>query len=1055
MEESGYIYILYNPAMVGIVKIGKTKRSPEDRATELSSGTNVPLSFEVVYRLEVKNVDIAEKAIHKKLENYRINKGREFFRISIEQAIKELNEHLSDYKNYSGSSMNPFVIDGMVFLTIHDLLEYFNSSHEKFKIGIKHLESGNIRDWLDRNHDYDNLLKLDACLEIKDDLMLVLFKLYFEITNKQSFIVFGENINYRIIYEIFHESKKSYDLKKIDSLGSVKLRKIFSLFKKNVTKSDLILDKYLEICVTSYLNIGKSFLEWVIFPEKYYLKFGGNNFFAQPDLIDERYINSIDSNIVKKILTKKEIEKVEDEKILTYQLLSRIKSSDLNTYLSAYNSIFRDDEQSYYPSTKYFFLEKGVRYAISDKLYNRIPELDLSLYEEISDVLIIKEDFDDWKAKYNIPKLILNSIYEDDIELFVFSSRLLELACRDYYFYTRFDGSQKYFYKYINSITVLNTNNGPSFKLHDFNNTLNKDIIERKSLAELKEKVRDSYIKRFPNSDYEPSFDNAIRELLGLNSFEQSIREFFEKYFKTNNSKIKSMLLEIVNYNKYAKTIFDHINPIKEIYEDYLRNLNLDYLNSPHQANKRYYNENYKQSDVFGMLSNFIKEKHSTEPIFQVNFFKFHLEYFFIDNNFIPCLTEVTKQYVLPPSFKIYNYNSEIHYLSDFIKLLKHGLVKKSLKNNKLLSLNKVYKGIEIIDENKSSMFNSQYAKEIFNEKFVQEIVIPNDLKIILGNYIELGTSKETPLVINYKTLIYYDNTIMVKLNFVYKKNIPPLINAFYFPNNIEKQLCNISLVDYLSFNSMLEDIGIILFATYEDLEMDYCKKEKRNWQSQFDRIGGAIFSGYLFNHDNITYTREGIVSMPINSKLVKSMSNIGKYHIMKGYSNNEEVRIYTNDYIDFVDEWILLKDNKNNNLLNHDIVNLYKNKVGIGEFKKIRDYLSDIFDYPTFQFLIANQLKYRFLLKFKKVNEKIIEFYNATNDKQFIILLKYLSNSPLISKRINKNKAFTKKDKDLINKLYGLLYTNPFYKLPIIGNNTRILRIKSMIKKYGDLFPM
>src|SRR5688572_6679317 len=45
----GYLYVLINPSLPGLVKIGKTNRDPEQRAAELSAATGVPTPFVLVY----------------------------------------------------------------------------------------------------------------------------------------------------------------------------------------------------------------------------------------------------------------------------------------------------------------------------------------------------------------------------------------------------------------------------------------------------------------------------------------------------------------------------------------------------------------------------------------------------------------------------------------------------------------------------------------------------------------------------------------------------------------------------------------------------------------------------------------------------------------------------------------------------------------------------------------------------------------------------------------------------------------------------------------------
>ncbi len=52
----GSVYVLTNPAMPNMVKIGKTTRDLELRLADLYS-TGVPLPFECEYAAKVKDVD--------------------------------------------------------------------------------------------------------------------------------------------------------------------------------------------------------------------------------------------------------------------------------------------------------------------------------------------------------------------------------------------------------------------------------------------------------------------------------------------------------------------------------------------------------------------------------------------------------------------------------------------------------------------------------------------------------------------------------------------------------------------------------------------------------------------------------------------------------------------------------------------------------------------------------------------------------------------------------------------------------------------------------------
>ena len=47
---NGYIYVMLNMSMEGLVKIGRTNRDPKAREKELSQATGVPTPFKLVYQ---------------------------------------------------------------------------------------------------------------------------------------------------------------------------------------------------------------------------------------------------------------------------------------------------------------------------------------------------------------------------------------------------------------------------------------------------------------------------------------------------------------------------------------------------------------------------------------------------------------------------------------------------------------------------------------------------------------------------------------------------------------------------------------------------------------------------------------------------------------------------------------------------------------------------------------------------------------------------------------------------------------------------------------------
>lgn len=83
-DQGSVIYVLTNPAMPGMVKIGMTGQDVTARLKQLYS-TGVPLPFECAYAVKVTNAGEVEKAFHKAFGPYRVNPSREFFEIEPEQ----------------------------------------------------------------------------------------------------------------------------------------------------------------------------------------------------------------------------------------------------------------------------------------------------------------------------------------------------------------------------------------------------------------------------------------------------------------------------------------------------------------------------------------------------------------------------------------------------------------------------------------------------------------------------------------------------------------------------------------------------------------------------------------------------------------------------------------------------------------------------------------------------------------------------------------------------------------------------------------------------------
>lgn len=85
-----WVYIMSNASMPGLLKIGMTTTSPQQRNRELGSATGVPTPFKLEYSLEVSNAVYVERAIHTALRDHRVNHRREFFEVDLKTAIRAI-----------------------------------------------------------------------------------------------------------------------------------------------------------------------------------------------------------------------------------------------------------------------------------------------------------------------------------------------------------------------------------------------------------------------------------------------------------------------------------------------------------------------------------------------------------------------------------------------------------------------------------------------------------------------------------------------------------------------------------------------------------------------------------------------------------------------------------------------------------------------------------------------------------------------------------------------------------------------------------------------------
>lgn len=88
----GYVYILTNESMPGLIKVGFTCRSIEDRVKELD-GTNLPTPFQIEAYFSSSLPQLDENLCHESIDQHRI-KSKEFFIINPQEGIAIMEQAL-------------------------------------------------------------------------------------------------------------------------------------------------------------------------------------------------------------------------------------------------------------------------------------------------------------------------------------------------------------------------------------------------------------------------------------------------------------------------------------------------------------------------------------------------------------------------------------------------------------------------------------------------------------------------------------------------------------------------------------------------------------------------------------------------------------------------------------------------------------------------------------------------------------------------------------------------------------------------------------------------
>lgn len=101
----GYVYVLVNSSLPGLVKVGMTTRLPSERVEELSGPTGVPTPFIVAFEQLFQDCDRAEAYVHAALEQRGLRQAanREFFRAAPADVIRIVLQAVENDQLSAGS----------------------------------------------------------------------------------------------------------------------------------------------------------------------------------------------------------------------------------------------------------------------------------------------------------------------------------------------------------------------------------------------------------------------------------------------------------------------------------------------------------------------------------------------------------------------------------------------------------------------------------------------------------------------------------------------------------------------------------------------------------------------------------------------------------------------------------------------------------------------------------------------------------------------------------------------------------------------------------------
>lgn len=264
MSTIGTIYVLANPAIPGLIKVGKTTRSVDARMKELSSATGVASEFLLIYEQLFVDVDSAEKQIHTILEvkGFRHASNREFFNANPSDVIKIINsikgkaDEIIDESCVIAKSRSAFINNDeddefgeLTGTEDHIILENFPwyeiwTEAENYYYGL----NGYIRDFSDALEMYTKAIKMGCPFAFQRMGDMYLLGKGMSRTNKSTALEFyKQGVKHGDYYCYLKMGSLYYEDKNMDSTN-----KCFDYFIQNYSNFDKLIesenDTFSDLC---------------------------------------------------------------------------------------------------------------------------------------------------------------------------------------------------------------------------------------------------------------------------------------------------------------------------------------------------------------------------------------------------------------------------------------------------------------------------------------------------------------------------------------------------------------------------------------------------------------------------------------------------------------------------------------------------------------------------------------------------------------------------------------------------------------------------------------